>query len=414
MSNKSIRNWIGVGLVVGAIALGLAAVQSSGIVQAGSLAQGSGTPTPNAPFKGERGFGARGGMVFINATASVTGLSTQEIMTDLQNGQSFAQIAQSKGKTADDVIKAARTQLQDQLKQAVTNGQLTQAKVDAQLSRFDQTASQVVNNTFSFKPGFAPGFGSKGGPGFTNGFGYHDGGSLINATASVTGLTLEEIMTDLQNSQSLAQIAQSKGKTADDVIKAARTQLQDQLKQAVTNNRLTQAQSDALLANFDQNAAQLVNDAALGSGRGFGGGMGRGFGPGFGPGFGFQGGFGFHDSGSLISATASATGLSMQEVMTDLRNGQSLAQIAQNKGKTADDVIKAARAQLQDQLKQLVTKGTITQAQSDTLLSNFDQNASKMMNATTLGQQRGLGGRMPGGATPPRTRFTPNLNAPSA
>jgi ElaB/YqjD/DUF883 family membrane-anchored ribosome-binding protein len=308
MINRRPTIWFLLGALVCLVVIGAMFVLSSGAVQASSLAQATATPGPKSGISPKLGygFGYRDGNEFISATASVTGLTQQEVVTQLRNGKSLAQIAQDKGKTADDVIKAARTQLQDQLKQAVTNGRITQAQADAKLAQFDQTAPQIVSNTslgLGPERGFGTGFGFKGG------FGYHDGGLLVNATVSVTGLSMQEVMTDLQNGQSLAQIAQSKGKTADDVMKTARTQLQDQLKQAVTNGGITQAQSDALLSNFDQNASQLVNDATLGSGRGFGPGFGRGFAPGFRRGFGHGfgrgfGGFGF--KGSIPKTAPSA------------------------------------------------------------------------------------------------------------
>jgi flagellar hook-basal body complex protein FliE len=72
------------------------------------------------------------------------------------------------------------------------------------------------------------------------------------------------VLTQLQSGQSLAQIAESKGKTADEVIAAARTQLEEMLKQAVTDGRITQAQADAKLAAFDQSASQIMSDTTLG------------------------------------------------------------------------------------------------------------------------------------------------------
>ena len=306
MINRRATLWFLLGAFACIFAIGAIFALSSGAVQASPLAQATATPGPKSGIspKSGYGFGHRGGNEFISATASVTGLTEQEVVTELRNGKSLAQIAQGKGKTADDVIKAARTQLQDLLKQTVTNGRITQAQADAKLAQFDQAAPQVVNDTTL---GLGPGRGFGPGSGFKGGFGYHDGGLLVNATVSVTGLSMQEVMTDLQNGQSLAQIAQSKGKTADDVMKTARTQLQDQLKQAVTNGRITQAQSDALLSNFDQNASQLVNDATLGSGRGFGSGFGRGFAPGFGRGFGgfgFKGGHGSYRPGGTTPPSA--------------------------------------------------------------------------------------------------------------
>ena len=225
-----------------------------------------------------RGFGAHDGggpkaeEALVSATASVTGLTAQDLQTQLQAGQSLAQIATAKGKTAADIIAAARTALSTQLQQAVTAGMITQAQSDAELANFDATAPQIVADAtlgtrgprgFGFGPG---GPGGRGGPGGAS--------ALINATASITGLTDQAIDTQLQAGQTLAQIAQSKGKTADDVITAARTALTAQLAQDVTAGRITQAQSDAALAQFNTTATQLVNDATLGQHAGGRGGPG--------------------------------------------------------------------------------------------------------------------------------------------
>ena len=130
------------------VMLGVLALAAMAFVALPSLAQTQATSTPGASDKPWRGFHHfRGHETLIDATASVTGLTRQEVMTELQSGKSLAQIAEGKGKTADEVIKAARTQLEDLLKQAVTDGRLTQAQADAKLQQFDQTASQVVNDT---------------------------------------------------------------------------------------------------------------------------------------------------------------------------------------------------------------------------------------------------------------------------
>jgi hypothetical protein len=202
-------------------------------------------------------------------------LTAQEVISQTQSGQSLAQIATAKGKTAADIITAARASLSTQLAQAVTAGTLTQAQSDAELAQFDQQAPQIVNDTnleakggHGFGPGGQHGAGGPGGA-----------GALINAAASVTGLTDQEIDTQLQAGQTLAQIAQSKGKTADDVIQAARTALTTQLQAAVTAGKLTQAQADARLAQFNTMATQLVNDATLGHAGGHGGHQGGSGGP---------------------------------------------------------------------------------------------------------------------------------------
>jgi uncharacterized protein (DUF433 family) len=319
-------------------------------------------------FGGHGGFGRRGPQSLIDATASVTGLTVQDVMTQLQSGKSLAQIAESKGKTADDLIAAARTALQASLKQAVTDGKLTQAQADNQLQRFDASAKQIVNSTNLGGP--RAGFGHGGpGTGGQAGFGLgRGGGDLVSATASVTGLTVRDVMTQLQAGKTLEQVAIGQGKTADDVIASARTTLQASLKQAVTDGKFTQAQADTVLQKFDATARQRMS-ATFRGGSGYGG-------------------FG-HGGGELVSATASLTGLTVQDVMTQLQAGKTLEQVAVSKGKTADDVIASARSALQANLKQWVTDGKLTQTQADAELQRFDATAKQVMTTPFTGAPHG-------------------------
>jgi hypothetical protein len=409
------KKWtLAIGVTIGAMVFGMAAVAAVPFVAyaqtAATATTAPGVTATTAPSTnagpGTNGAGpANGGDrqadlpglqesdLVISATASVTGLTVQEVNTQLQAGQSVTQIAQAKGKTAADVIQAARAALATGLQTAVSAGTITQADADAELAEFDQRAPQMVADA-----------GLNGQPG--PGFGAHDGGgpkaeqALLSAAASVTGLTAQEVTTQLRAGQSLTQIATAKGKTAADVIAAARTALSTRLQQAVTAGTITQAQADAQLANFDTTAPQIVADTTLGTegGRGFGRGD-RG-----GPG----------GAGTLINATASVTGLTDQEIDIQLQAGQTLAQIAQSKGKTADDVIAAARMALTAQLAQDVTAGRITQAQSDAKLAQFNASATQLVNDATLGQHAGGPGGHRGGPGGPDGQSNPANPTPTA
>jgi hypothetical protein len=89
-------------------------------------------------------------------------------------------------------------------------------------------------------------------------------GSLIKQTATTTGLTRVEVVEQLKAGKSLTQIAESKGKTAAEIIAAVRTELKAHLDKAVQNQRITQARADEMLANFDTNAPTVMNDTTLG------------------------------------------------------------------------------------------------------------------------------------------------------
>lgn len=73
----------------------------------------------------------------------------------------------------------------------------------------------------------------------------------------------------------------------------------------------------------------------------------------------------------MISAFASAVGLTVDEVNTRLAKGETPAQIAIAQGKTESDLTALWLQVRQDALKQAVTAGVITQAQADKMLERM-------------------------------------------
>jgi uncharacterized protein (DUF433 family) len=168
---------------------------------------------------------------------------------------------------------------------------------------------------------------------------------LGRATAEVSGIKPKEVLAGLRDGKSLAQIAQEHGKTDKEIIAAARARLDTQLKQAIAKGRLTQDRADAMLAQFDQAAPQVVSDSNLGQQ------------------IGHAAAKQAPVAAGLIKATADVTGLQPKEVRAELRAGKSLAQIAQEHGKTADDILAKLRELGQqrldtalDQAKELIEK----------------------------------------------------------
>lgn len=198
---------------------------------------------------------------------------------------------------------------------------------------------------------------------------------LVAATAGVTGLTEAQVRSELQAGKTLTQVTESKGKTAAAVIASARTNLKTRLDQEVTSGKLSQAQADTRLADFDAQAPQLMQQ------------VGKPINPGN-PG---RGRAGEPFPQLLTHATASVTGLTEAQVRTQLQAGKTLTQVAEATGKTAAAVIASARATLKTQLDQAVSAGSITQAQADTRLVDFDTQAPQLMQQTGVTDRGGRG-----------------------
>ena len=74
----------------------------------------------------------------------------------------------------------------------------------------------------------------------------------------------------------------------------------------------------------------------------------------------------------MISAFASAVGLSVDEVNTQLANGQTFAQIAIAQGKTKADLPTLWSQVRQEALNKAVADGVITQAQADVMINHMN------------------------------------------
>jgi energy-converting hydrogenase A subunit M len=261
---------------------------------------------------------------------------------------------------------------------AVQQGTLTQAQADALKARI------AAGDTGALWGGH----GGPGGPGGPRLDGVQQ--AISDATAKALNITTDELKTQLRSRQTLAQLAQAHGTTEQAVITAAVAAAKTPLAQAVTNGTVTQAQADAITARIQ------AGDLGLFGGRG---------GPG-GPG-------GPHLDGvqqAIFDAAAKALNITTDELKTQLRSGQTLAQLALAHGTTEQAVTTAALAAAKTQLAQAVTNGTVTQAQADTIYTQLQQQGAQLL----MPHGRGDGFRSgPGQPAAPTTPQAPAAN-PSA
>lgn len=144
---------LALGIVGGALALALAGGTAAAAPTTSSrptITAAQATPQPAAPSReGRLPARLQRQLVtgLVKTAADVTGLKPREVAVQLRNGKSLAQIAEAKGKTANDIIQAARIKLKERLDKAVAEGKITQERADTALTNFDQAAPQIVNRT---------------------------------------------------------------------------------------------------------------------------------------------------------------------------------------------------------------------------------------------------------------------------
>jgi len=116
------------------------------------------------PMRHGHGGGFRAG--FGEDVAEVLGLTTDELRTRLQGGESLADVAEAEGVDVQAVVDAIVATHQERLDQAVADGRLTQEQADERAADLEEHAQDIVEGTFEGRMGGMRGPGGhRHGPG---------------------------------------------------------------------------------------------------------------------------------------------------------------------------------------------------------------------------------------------------------
>src|SRR5688500_2762018 len=201
----------------------------------------------------------------LDTAADAIGISREDLLTQLGDGKSIAQVAQSKDvdvqKVIDDMVAAVKAESAER----VEAGDLTQAQADAKSENLAERITELVNR--EGLPAKGAGRHHRGGPG-------HGGKPSLDVAANTIGVTFEELRTALEEGKSIAQVAQSKDVDVQKVIDAMVADAREHLAAAGRSGRLTQAQADERLEKVTEHTTEVVNREGLPERR-----HGRGHGP---------------------------------------------------------------------------------------------------------------------------------------
>jgi uncharacterized protein YidB (DUF937 family) len=90
-------------------------------------------------------------------------------------------------------------------------------------------------------------------------------------------------------------------------------------------------------------------------------------------------------TGAYLAAAASALGISEKQLMSDLKGGQTLSQVAAAQGVSEDQFRSKVVATLKPKLDAAVAAGKLTQAQEDQLLAKLQTGDPPLWNTTRKG-----------------------------
>ncbi|MEO8609769.1 MAG: hypothetical protein ABI690_17890 [Chloroflexota bacterium] len=280
----------------------------------------------------------------INIVSDETGLETQDILGQLREGMTLADIITANGGDVDQVITDSVSKLTDQINQAVTDGKMTQDRADRLLANLQDVVTRGVNGEL-----------------FPNRL---DRGAqrnasnriLVQAVADATGLRAPQILLQLRGGSTLSDIITANGGSVDTVVNNAVAAATEQINAAVTDGRLGQEQADQLIANLPD----LYNAGVTGQLR--------------------QNQLQQRVGRGVLALAADQTGMKIQDITQELRSGKSLADVLTEHKVDVTAFIDSAVTQAQGRLDKAVSNGRITQDQSDKLLQTFRDRLTERIN----------------------------------
>jgi hypothetical protein len=175
---------------------------------------------------------------------------------------------------------------------------------------------------------------------------------------------------DSRTSSFFDAVARHLGISSQELEDATRAAAIDQVDAALEEGRITEEQAEELKSRIESGDVPPF----LGPGLFFGGPRGDGEHE-----FGF--GFGFH-FGEKLDAAAEYLGVTEEELRSALREGKSLAEIAEEQGKSVDGLKDALLAAAETRLNEAVADEELTREQADRILERLRERIDDLVNAS--------------------------------
>jgi hypothetical protein len=180
---------------------------------------------------------------------------------------------------------------------------------------------------------------------------------LLPAAAAYLGVTPVALRAELRSGKSLAQVATAKGKLVDGLETALVAAIKTKVDAARAAGKLDPARADRLLQRAPQLVERLVNATPRARATRAKGAR-----------------------GGLLKAAATYLGVTNAQLVTDLRAGKSLAQVATAKSKSVDGLKQALLAALKHKVDVAVAAGRLDAARAQKLLERAPAHIERLVN----------------------------------
>ncbi|MBA3871108.1 MAG: hypothetical protein H0X30_18345 [Anaerolineae bacterium] len=180
--------------------------------------------------------------ILLQATADATKLAPADILKQVRDGKTLADVITANGGSVESIVSTAVTTATSEINTAVTNGRLGQVQADKLIANLQKAYTSAVNGKFRMRT-------EKSIVSL----------AVLRLAAQQTGLTAQNIVKEIRSGKSLSAVLTEHKVDTTAFITSAVDAAKKRLDQAVTNRRITQTDADTRLQQFQQQLTEQIN-----------------------------------------------------------------------------------------------------------------------------------------------------------
>jgi hypothetical protein len=177
----------------------------------------------------------------------------------------------------------------------------------------------------------------------------------LDAAAQALNMSVEDLGSQLRDGKTLAQVAQERNVDVQTVIDAMVAEATARIDEKVQEGDLTAEEANERKANLEERITRLVNEGPQRCGPG-------------------------HRRGPKLDAAAEALNMSVDDLGSQLRDGKTLAQVAQEQNVNAQAVIDAMVADATARIDQKVQEGDLTAEEANERKADLEERITRLVN----------------------------------
>ena len=181
---------------------------------------------------------------------------------------------------------------------------------------------------------------------------------VLNQVADILGVEAADLKTELDSGKTILEIAQAKGFTLDDLLTKLSATMQERMKTAVDNAKLTQSEADERIASMKECLTAYLKGEDTQCDAHF---MSRNL-----P---FAMGRMARSPLNKLENLAEKLNMKVEDLKAALEGGKTIPEIAESQGITLEDLKADREEALIERVNQAVENGNLTQAEADEIIA---------------------------------------------